>query len=156
MNIYENNLNIVTMHNMEIGPRFKYLREKKKLSQQDVADHIGQVRQAVQRFETPGYNPTFNQIVQYLSGIGVSVAEFFESNIPEKYSDLNHQALHEKLQDILDSDDKDASDGIKVNIDYIHSALKSGYRRAGRGSAAEKKQPPRVPAPDKIRVRKIS
>ena len=88
---------------MKTGPRFKELRERAGISQQDLADRLGQVRQAVVRFESEYHNPNLRTLQEWCGAIGVTLSEFFQSPIPNQYKSAEQAEIHRQLQEVLQS-----------------------------------------------------
>jgi transcriptional regulator with XRE-family HTH domain len=136
---------------MEIGKKLAALRNKAELSQDAVAAATGLSRAHITKLENNVNSPTVDTLAAYLKACKSSLQEFFESSIPDRYEDPVHQEMHEKLQEILISEDSAASSGIVVNINYIHSAVTSGYRQRTL-SGDKSKDSGRTPARGKVRV----
>lgn len=113
---------------MRPGPRFRIIRDGLNLSQDEIGKRIGQARQVVSRFESEGNDPKLSVLESFLSAVGVSLAEFFGSKIPNKYADPAHAALHEQLQQILESDDDASIRCIMKAIEAFNQASQKGNR----------------------------
>ena len=88
---------------MQIGPKLASVRKAKGMTQTELGERCGLDQRAINRMESPGYNPTWMQIMRIFAGLEITPAEFFGATIPLGFSKPNHAELHEKLQEILES-----------------------------------------------------
>jgi transcriptional regulator with XRE-family HTH domain len=110
------------MNRKRIGQKIVALRTKKKMRQQDVASELGVSRDHISEIERGETSPTVEEFINLLKLLDSSPKEFFETKVPNIYEDPDDQELHEKLQDILDSNTPYAS-GIEVNVIGLHDAM---------------------------------
>lgn len=103
---------------MNIGQRFRELREARGLTQQAVADRIGRSRNEIARLESPASNPTMGTLLECCWAIEVTLPQFFQSQIPSEIVHPEHRELHEQLQAIIDAGG-DYLLGIKLNLRAI-------------------------------------
>lgn len=69
-----------------LGKNIKYLREKRKLDQQELADILSVPRSTLACWENNLRNPKLEQIVK--------IAEFFNTNLDIIYKDLENNVLY--------------------------------------------------------------
>lgn len=62
----------------QMGSHIRKLREKKKLTQRDLAASIGKDQQSVQRLEAGKINPSFFYLHQIAEGLSVNTAELVD------------------------------------------------------------------------------
>ena len=63
----------------EIGLGLRYLRERRQLVQQDIADKLGINKASVSRLEQPQGNPTTNSVGNYLRVLGASAQDLIDA-----------------------------------------------------------------------------
>ena len=74
---------------MNIGNNIKQLRQKKNLTQDQVAEKLGISYQAVSKWENNANTPDISLLPQIANLFDVSIDALFSENITD-YSDLNH------------------------------------------------------------------
>jgi transcriptional regulator with XRE-family HTH domain len=117
-----------------------------KLSQEEFA-RLGKVATITVRSMERGSRPlTVPVLESLLRGIGSSLAEFFESKIPDSYPDPIHQNVHDYLQEILEANPEHAeyAQGIILNIEAIYEKLIRQRKAKGAAPPVEKKLGARV------------
>lgn len=77
-------------------------------------------RQTASRIENNNYNPTLRKLLQLLGNIDGDISELFASRIPKSLHG-EHQDLHERLQQILETKDQVAIRDITRAIDHAHA-----------------------------------
>ena len=67
-----------------LGSHIRKIREKKSLSQKDLANAIGKDQQSIQRIETGNINPSFYYLFEISKGMNVTLKELLDFKIPEE------------------------------------------------------------------------
>ncbi len=83
---------------MNIGERLLTLRQTKGLSQRELAKRAGVTNSAISMIETNRVSPSISSLEKILSGMGISLAEFFNASPTAK---LDYQVVY-KANDLLD------------------------------------------------------
>jgi len=68
---------------MNIGSNIKYLRQKNKITQEQLADHLGVSYQAVSKWETNANTPDISLLPEIASFFGVTIDSLFADNVSE-------------------------------------------------------------------------
>jgi transcriptional regulator with XRE-family HTH domain len=134
------------MKEMDIGKKLAAVRNRVPMSQDALAAATGIQRPHIQKLEGDAHSPSINTLSALLVACGSSLAEFFESKIPDKYADPHHQELHEKLQAILEAGGERET-GIKVNIEAIFEAIQAERTQAARRTKKPMDPPKKVASP---------
>ena len=66
------------------GEHLRELRERKKLTQFDLASIINKDRQSIQRVESGNVNPTIYYLQEIAEGLQIPLKEIVDFKIPEK------------------------------------------------------------------------
>lgn len=88
---------------MLIGDKVEKLRAKAGLNYTELSEKAGISRNALRSILKNESSPGVNRLQDIVHACGSSLAEFFNSNIPDKYPDPDHHNLHESLQQMLDA-----------------------------------------------------
>jgi transcriptional regulator with XRE-family HTH domain len=83
---------------MDIGERLLVLRQTKGLSQRELAKRAGVTNSAISMIETNRVSPSISSLEKILSGMAMSLAEFFS---PSPIAKLDYQVVY-KASDLLD------------------------------------------------------
>ena len=67
-----------------LGNHIRKIREKKGLSQSDLANVVGKDQQSVHRLESGNINPSFYYLFEISKGLGVSVKELLDFEIADE------------------------------------------------------------------------
>ncbi|PPK87376.1 XRE family transcriptional regulator [Neolewinella xylanilytica] len=76
---------------LDLGPRLRSLRRRRKLSQQEVATAVGVTKGMVSKVETGRSIPTLPLLFRYLAAMECPVAEFFQDFGPAPPPPYVHQ-----------------------------------------------------------------
>jgi transcriptional regulator with XRE-family HTH domain len=134
---------------MDTGQRLVFYRLQAKHTQESLAAETEISRVTIASIENGRSSPTVATLRILLKGCGITFGEFFQDYGPQTISEA-HQNLHTKLQQILESG-VEASEGIKINIDYIH-----GHMLTLKQCDAEEIQKLRKRLPDNESKNKVS
>lgn len=89
---------------MEFGEKIKYLREKERMSQEELAEKIGVSRQAVTKWENGGGIPDLNNIKKLVAIFNISYDDFFKTaKLPDTRSEnliLNQFLIKKGIQKV--------------------------------------------------------
>ena len=90
------------------GRRLKELRQKRGLSQKELAAVIGVHQFQISKYETGAYFPTVGKVMELAKFLQVGLAELFGEVIPEEAEVRNVRLLH-RFRDLesLPKDDQD-------------------------------------------------
>ncbi|MHC1760564.1 MAG: helix-turn-helix domain-containing protein [Negativicutes bacterium] len=69
---------------MNVGARLKELREQRNISQNKLALLSDLSQGFVRQIELGEKNPTVDSVSKLCSGLGITLQEFFQNNIPEE------------------------------------------------------------------------
>jgi transcriptional regulator with XRE-family HTH domain len=108
---------------MEIGKRLAQFRDRAGLTQEALAASTGLTRPHIQKLESSAHSPSVNTLEALLRACDSTLAEFFESKIPNVYADAAHAELHRKLQEILESGDKSKVECMTTAVDTFYQSL---------------------------------
>ncbi len=115
--------------------KLRLRREVASLSLEAVSEATGISRQTLASYELGRTSPTVKDLGVILEFWGERLSEFFESRVPQRYSSTRHQELHEKLQVILDEEDKTYEGGIALNVDAIYEYVLAKQQDDRKGEA---------------------
>ena len=62
---------------VDVGPRLRYLRERQKLSQRELAKRAGVTNSTISLIESGKSNPSIGALKRILDGVPIGLAEFF-------------------------------------------------------------------------------
>jgi transcriptional regulator with XRE-family HTH domain len=62
---------------IDVGPRLRYLRERSKLSQRELAKRAGVTNSTISLIEAGKSNPSIGALKRILEGVPIGLAEFF-------------------------------------------------------------------------------
>lgn len=83
----------------------KFIREKKGISQQDLADKIGTDRSTISRWENSEMDATVEKALQVAKALDVPYPDFLGSDMTANNSKYEKCAvLYDKLKDLSDDD----------------------------------------------------
>jgi len=106
---------------MDIGKRLTFFRLKALHTQDSLAAQSKVSRQAISSIENGRASPTFATLCALLSACDTTMEDFVFIGAPKQLSERD-QALHCKLQEILDSNSP-AAEGIAINIEFLHGHM---------------------------------
>lgn len=108
---------------ISLGSTLKKIREKKGLSQKEVAGLIDMAQAQYSRIESGKTDPSFSVVVKIARALGFSLSEFFEAE--EIFSDINtyDKTLIEKLR-LVESLDEEEKKSIYTLVDSLISKKK--------------------------------
>lgn len=91
---------------MTFAERLKYLREKAKMTQKEIAEKIGLTPQSYNNYEKRNYNPTPDLLVKMATALGVTVNELvgFQENEKERMLNILRTAGIDFKLDPKDND----------------------------------------------------
>jgi transcriptional regulator with XRE-family HTH domain len=108
---------------MDLAGRFKHWRRVKDWKQEALSAKSGVSRKHISAIESGVSDPSFKMLEGLLRSMDVSLADFFESRIPDHYENPEHQDLHEQLQEILETGDEHQAECIKTAVRMFHTAI---------------------------------
>jgi transcriptional regulator with XRE-family HTH domain len=108
---------------MDLARIFKRYRARKGIKQEAISGDSGASRKHISAIETGATDPTVGMLNAVVRSMGGSLAEFFESRIPNVYAVETHADLHEILQQILESDCKSKIEFVTKAIEMSHDAM---------------------------------
>jgi transcriptional regulator with XRE-family HTH domain len=121
---------------MNIAGMISRFRMKRGLNPKEFAER-GMCSEAyVRQIEAGKKVPSVTVLDLLVRGAGSSLAEFFGSTASGSYANPDHAALHDKLQDILETEG-DFMVRVRVDIEAIHEKMlrhKSKDRKSASGS----------------------
>ena len=83
----------------------KYIREKRGISQQELADKIGSDRSTISRWENNDMDATVEKALQIAKALNVPYPEFLGSDMTEENVKFEKCAiLYDKLKELSDED----------------------------------------------------
>jgi transcriptional regulator with XRE-family HTH domain len=83
---------------MSIGPRIKHLRKEKKMSQTQLAQHLGVDGSQISKYENGENTPPLDKIEKIAEALGVSVSEITDPESLTKPDASNMDWIHEKAR----------------------------------------------------------
>ena len=85
------------------GKRIKELRERKKLTQEKLAEKIGLDLQTISRIETGYYFTSFENLEKLANALDVTIADLFDfEHVKTKEELIKEMMLDDDVEDILD------------------------------------------------------
>jgi transcriptional regulator with XRE-family HTH domain len=115
---------------MDAGARIKELRERAEIKQDELGKRLNKSRQAIDALESRS-NLSTDAISEICSGLGISLAEFFESSIPLDFARKDDRGYHDKLAYLLEEDDF-WSQGIQANIQAMEPKARAERKKRSR------------------------
>lgn len=112
---------------MEIGEKYRNLRESKGLTQKEAGEKIGWSQHEIVRVEA-AHDIKLGKLQTALKGIGMTLADFFGSRIPTSYSKPEHATVHEQVQEVLDAGGSRANT-ITATIQMVYDHMRSERKR---------------------------
>ena len=62
----------------KLGEKFKAIREKKKLTLEQVANKVGKDRQSIHRLEKGDFNPSYIYLLEVCKGLDIALSELIQ------------------------------------------------------------------------------
>ncbi|BBB26901.1 cupin domain-containing protein [Amphritea japonica] len=85
---------------MDVGERLKLIRKMKGLSQRELAKRVGVTNSTISMIEKNGVSPSVSSLKKVLSGIPISIGDFFTMDIDEGAEPESVVYRHEEMPDI--------------------------------------------------------